>query len=346
MVHPITSGEFNFLCTEMAQRPPPGKPKSVTDREISNLLFSIVYTWFAFLFVTGCSSEVNPGRSPDPMPGIAFVSERDGNQEIYLIQADGSGLTRLTDSPEVDSSPYWSPDGLQIAFRSRREGSSDIFIMGADGSQPVNLVSDPEDSIYDEFNPTWHPDGDRLAIYTDRFPPASGCATGVHQLALMPVSGGSENIELAGALAGNQASFSWSPDGQRLAFSSICSGVYSHIYIWEIKTGTVIQFTEGSHHNLLPAWSPNGQQIAYTTNRDGNLEIYLYRLGTSQTTNLTQHPGLDQHPTWSPDGYHIAFTSDRDGNHDIFVMDSDGGSPHNLTQSPASDSRPSWSPVP
>jgi Tol biopolymer transport system component len=307
-----------------------------------------IWTIFAIcgLLLAGCGVDETPGAAPEPVPGIAFASEREDNWDIYLIQADGSGLTRLTDNPEVDSEPAWSPDGLQIAFRSRREGSSDIFIMGADGSAPVNLINDPADSPDDEFAPNWHPDGEQLAIYSDRFPTAAGCRNEAHQMALMPTSGGAENIVLARAITGSQETFAWSPDGKVLAFSSICGGKNTHLYLWEPENGTVTQLTNGDHNNARPAWSHDGELLAFVSTRDGNPEIYVLELATGKLTNLTNHPALDRHPTWSPDDAQIAFTSSRDGNDEIYIMNADGSDPHNLTNHPARDFWPAWSPVP
>ena len=155
-----------------------------------------------------------------PPSGIAFVSTRDGNKEIYRIQADGSGLARLTDDPTIDADPVWSPDGSQISFRARRDGTTDIFIMNSDGSNPVNLIGDPFENGFDEFAPDWSPDGQSLAIITDRFQLhwQDGCSG--HVVALMPTTGGADNIKLLGAVKGNQRSVDWSPDGRYLAFSS------------------------------------------------------------------------------------------------------------------------------
>ena len=95
---------------------------------------------------------------------IAFGSLRDGNLEIYVMNADGSAVKRLTDDPAMDIAPAWSPDGSRIAFVSERDGNRDIFIMNADGSQPVNLTVRP---LRDGF-PVWSPDGTRIAFVSER----------------------------------------------------------------------------------------------------------------------------------------------------------------------------------
>ena len=75
---------------------------------------------------------------------IVFVSFRDGNAEIYVMNADGTDQKRLTTNTVADLNPVWSHDGAKIIFVSRRDGNSDVFSMNADGSNPVNLTLDPD----------------------------------------------------------------------------------------------------------------------------------------------------------------------------------------------------------
>jgi TolB protein len=279
----------------------------------------------------------------EPASGIAFVSERDGNKEIYLIQADGTGLTRLTNHPDIDADPTWSPDGRQIAFRSRRDATTDIFIMNADGSHQTNMIRDPSGSRFDEFYPSWSPDGQTLALITDRFE-FGGCSG--HTVALMPVTGGMENIQHIETVTGNQRSVAWSPDGQSLAFSNSCSqNEVVSLYLWHRGRSEVQRLTTHKSQNIYPSWSHDGRFLAFSSTRDRSTEIYKLELATGTLSNLTNHPGRDIFPSWSPDDTQIAFTSDRDGpDDDIFVMNADGSNPRNLTHNPGRDFRPAWSP--
>jgi hypothetical protein len=96
--------------------------------------------------------------------------------------------------------------------------------------------------------------------------------------------------------------------------------------------------------NRDPAWSPDGQRIAFTSARDGNSEIYVMKADGSAQTRLTTDPARDFSAAWSPDGTRIAFASARTGAHDVYVMNADGSGQTRLTTDPASDFNPAWSP--
>lgn len=300
----------------------------------------------------------------DPTPGILFVTlrhvERNNsihqNWELYLVQPDGTGLTRLTQNDRVDTSPSWSPDGRQIAFRSRVDGSADIFVMDANGENWRNLIKDPEDSILDDFYPEWNPQRDLIALYTDRFySPAVGCAW--HRLAIMPLAGGADNIQVLEKPLTEQETLGWAPNGRHLAFSSRCDmqregGV--DLFQWDIDTDEVIQLTNDGNINASPAYSHDGRFLAYQSVHPGeSADLYLLNLETGEIANLTNNPEVkDAHPTWSPDDSQIAFVSNRDGNDEIYVIDvilepfASAANPVNITQHPAKDFEPAWSPIP
>jgi Tol biopolymer transport system component len=107
--------------------------------------------------------DMSPAWSPDGTR-IAFVSDRDGNAEIYTMNADGTGQTNVTNHPETDESPAWSPDGTRIVFTSGRDGNAEIYAMSADGSAQTRLT---DNSAFDR-SPVWSPDGKRIAFVSDR----------------------------------------------------------------------------------------------------------------------------------------------------------------------------------
>lgn len=310
--------------------------------------------FFFFLFpltlvaCTGATKTLTIPRADEPVSGIAFVTERNGNRDIYLIQPDGTGLTPLFTSPKPDSDPAFSPDGRTLAFRSRAEGSSEIFLAAADGSGVwLNVINDPADSADDEFHPAWNPNGLLLALYTDRFlPPIGHCSgsLGVHHLGLLAVNQ-SSFIEHFDDLPGEQNSLAWSADGQTLAFSSICTGEDVVLYTWDRTSHMVTPVTEKGYNAFDPAYSPDGKWLAFASDRDGAVNVFVMNLVTGDVRNLTQSSFTDSHPAWSPDSLWLAFTRNLGGNEEIFFIALAGGEAQNLTNSPGADLYPAWSPV-
>jgi Tol biopolymer transport system component len=138
----------------------------------------------------------------------------------------------------------------------------------------------------------------------------------------------------------------WSPDGQKIAFTSFRDGGNEDIYVMNADGSGQTRLTNDPAADAKPTWSPDGQKIAFRTDRDGgNYEIYVMDAADgSGQTNLTNDPGLDDSPAWSPDGKKIAFETSRDGNYEIYAMNANGTGQTDLTNDPGADHRPSWSP--
>src|SRR5579859_77046 len=143
-----------------------------------------------------------------------------------------------------------------------------------------------------------------------------------------------------------------SPDGKKIAFVSNRNGNDS-IYVMPApqpgsKTtpdaSQVIRLTDSSGSDLVPQWSPDGQRIVFTSDRDGNTQIYVMKADGSGQTRLTRNTATDDAPGWSPDGKQIVFNSDSSGNSEIYVMNADGTGVKQLTNNPANDRGPVWSP--
>src|SRR5205807_211691 len=117
------------------------------------------------LALAGCGSDSTAPSGGRPAAGqIAFTNDRDGNVDIYLVHADGSGPVNVTNSPDNDGLSDWSPDGTRMAFVSDRDGNWEIYVMNADGSGLRNLSNNP--SL--DREPTWSRDGTRIAFYSER----------------------------------------------------------------------------------------------------------------------------------------------------------------------------------
>lgn len=118
------------------------------------------------------------------------------------------------------------------------------------------------------------------------------------------------------------------------------------LYRMDIDRGLTFRLTDSPTSEFHPDWSPDGERIAFVSERDGNREIYVMNADGSEARRLTRHPAADTEPAWSPDGERIAFASDRDSrwNANIYVMDADGANAHVLEATPANDWSPAWSP--
>ena len=268
-------------------------------------------------------------RLPAPGGRVAFSSDRDGNDEIYLVNTDGSGLTRLTVNRLNDTSPAFSPDGSRIAFTADRDGARDIFVMDANsGANQTNLTND---SAHDH-RPSWSPDGRKITFNSHRegFNIFVVNADGSDQTRLTKTEG----IESQDA--------SWSPDGSKIAFYTYRGN--GDIFLMNPDGSGETRLTKSPHDDLTPSWSPDGSRIAFTSYRDGNPEIYVINVDGSGETRLTNDLGADWSPSWSQDGARIAFESERDGNRNIYVINADGSGLMRLTDDPAQDASPSWAP--
>jgi Tol biopolymer transport system component len=242
----------------------------------------------------GSFMQVNITNSPSPFDSdpdwapngkkIAFDSYRKGNFDIYVMNANGTGRKRLTNSPALDSNPAWSPDGTKIVFTSTRYRTENIFVMDADGTD-VRMLTDNGGANDD---PSWSPDGTKIAF--QRYPwddPANDDT----EIYTINVNGTGEK-----ALTHNQTRDfypDWSPDGQRIVFQS------DYRVIVMNADGTDPKFVCYCNE---PSWSPNGERIALVAGvpSQGD-EIAAIAPDGSHFTIRTHTPGYSaRSPDWRP----------------------------------------------
>jgi WD40-like Beta Propeller Repeat len=195
--------------------------------------------------------------SPDGRQ-IAFVSNRDGSGEIYVMEADRTQRRQLTHTSSFNIDPAWSPDGRRIVFSSARDGNPEIYVMNSDGSDPRRLT---HNANRDE-NPVWSPDRRMIAFWSDR--------DGNDELYVMRSDGGNE-----ARLTNNQADDdfpAWSPDGSTLAFTSERDG-NAELYLIRLRDRSVTRLTRDPAWDGSPSWSPDGNRLAFVSDRDGDEDI-------------------------------------------------------------------------
>jgi Tol biopolymer transport system component len=283
------------------------------------------------LWGAASASATFPGASGK----IAFVSVRDGNQEIYLMNADGSGQTRLTFSPAADNHPSWSPDGSKIAFTSFRDGRYQLYVMNADGSNQHRVTNDPD---WDAF-PSWTADGRQLVFQKATFD-ASGTVNSIEIWAVNAGGGGSQR-NLAGSPRDDETPAT-SPHGNMIAFNR-SDGISSSLFVMRLDGAGLRQITSspslpsGDAVDFRPNWSPHGNKIVFLHNTEVDNEIYVVGSNGQGLTRLTTTPDrVEFSPVWSPDGSQIAFAA-RDRatgptqDLTIYVMNSNGSGVRMLT---------------
>jgi len=262
---------------------------------------------------------------------IAFCSDRDGNSEIYVMDADGKNQVNLTQNGAGDYDSAWSPDGEKIAFSSERDGNYEIYVMDADGSNVRRITNHPAD----DYSLTWSPDGKKIAFVSHRDVPWG-------DIYIMDADGANVKRITFNNKAIAQAQISWTP-GQKIAFG-LCLGVNIwQIFVIDPDGQNQTQLTNLQELAGTCGWSPDGKKIAFAAGRAGEWDIYIMDADGSNVKKLTEHPSSDLWPTWSSDGQKIAFMSWRDGNSEIYVIDADGSNVKRLTDNPAYDGMPSWS---
>jgi Tol biopolymer transport system component len=232
------------------------------------------------------SDETWPTWSPDGQR-IAFVSQRDGNREIYVMNADGSNPVNLTKDPADDWTPAWSPDGQEIAFASRRDTANwELYVVKADGRDVRRLTTDEAGS----FSPTWSPDGKRIAF-------ASKQDGNWEIYTIRP--DGSEPRRLTDNPASDYSP-SWSPRGDLIAFESTRDG-HAQLYIMRADGSEQKNVSQSSADDHGPSWLPDGERIVFYSNREGNWDIYIMSILGGDVINLTNTRDINEEgPVWRP----------------------------------------------
>lgn len=291
-------------------------------QKLAPTVLSVTLALTVMLFFTSFAN-------PLVFPAAAIPSEAEGrstsqSRELYVMNSDGTGQTRLTNNPELASSlAAWSPDGSQILYvqgdtgDDNANGHAHLYIMNADGSSARELLNLDAQLMF----PAWSPDGSQIS-----FVKRSGDDIDLW----IANADGSDVRQLTtdgGEVEENDSA--WSPDGTQITFDVAINGGYN-IYIINAD-GTNLQPFITDRFALQPAWSPDGSQIVFTGLSEAqSAEVFIADANGENIRQLTNSSSMDAHPSWSPDGESIFFISGRGGAIDIYQMSAEGESEANL----------------
>ena len=267
-----------------------------------------------------------------PEGRVAFTSDEGGNVDIYVMDADGSGRTRLTSTNGRDESPSWKSDGTAIAYSADGSGDREIFVMNADGSGQVNLSNTPG---ADEV-PAFSPDGTTIVFTSFR--------DGNGEIYVMNADG-TNPVRLT-----NNGSLDhwpvWSPDGSKIAFTSQRDGDREVYVMNSDGSGQTNLTNNAAGSDQLPAWSEDGTKIIYQSFGGTTSDIFVMNADGTGQTNLTNSAGVNEaFSDYSPDGFFITYDSFADSNSEVFVMGANGTTQTNVSNNAADDWDPDWGPA-
>ena len=256
------------------------------------------------------SSKVEESRAVPALAKtsqIAFASHRDGNWEIYVMDANGRHQTRLTRRNTQDRFPLWSPDRSRIAFGSQVAGTHwELWVMNVDGTNPRPLASD----IVAKGFRQWSHDGTRIVF----------AAAVESNIEIFSVDVDNGRLIRLTTSPGDDRDPSWSPDDSQIVFSSTRDG-NSEIYLMRADGSNLRRLTNHAALDGSPVWSPDGSTIAFVSTRDGDGDVYVIRSDDGRLERLTigAHATKDM-SRWSRDGSYIAVQSANDDNYDIALV--------------------------
>ncbi len=294
-----------------------------------------------------CANCGTDGDGAAPVPGpdggaltgdwVAFVSNRNGDFDIFAVRPDGTDLHTIVQGPGNQLFPSWSPDGATIAYASDATGTYALFLAEAATGRARELLNDRPRGT----SPAFSPDGLTIAF--------GGDGPGGGLIYTVPVTGGHATALTAGTA--RDGSPVWAPDGRALYFSSDRAGPFE---IWSVALdgSALTRVTTGSNLVGGPAISPDGRTLAFTRTQaataDGGVAELRLAFYTLASGTMTLSEGSDSEPAFAAHGDRIGVTSTRFGasNPEIVIMGADASTPFRLTRDPGVDSEVAFKPSP
>lgn len=256
--------------------------------------------------------------------------------DLYLARPDGSELTKVASSPELDWYPRFSPDGRFLVFESARASFRDVYRLELGTSEVVRLT----DNEQGNFDATWSPDGRKLAFASSR----------AGQLDLWVMDADGANPKRLTFHPGDSVKPAWSPSGKYIAFISARDGK-DDLFVVRPDGGDIRKLTpeaeakkrwEGAHVQRF-AWHPTEDRIAYEDQAPrAHSQLHVVDAVTGAMKTLSKPEEDDREPAWSPDGEHIVFASAQDDASDIYIMRADGSRRTRMTREQDRAWLPRW----
>lgn len=271
------------------------------------------------------SSSASPKPISDESEKIAFMSNKSGFWDIYIMNNDGTNQQKLTKDDMKDPYPYSvSPDGKKVAYISDRTGNSDLWVMDLNTKNTIQ-VTDTESA--DEGSPTWSSDSQSIAFHSNN----GGSFYKILQVSYPLNDKGKNNFQpLIAESDINSLHPSFSPNGSKLLYALVDStnNTTLHIYDYETRKDKVIVQKEAQAIN--GSWSPDSTKVIYWTNLSGIYQINADGTGNIQVGSIKNIKGT---PYYSPDGKRITFARGYGfaDDYDVWIMDNDGRNPKKIT---------------
>lgn len=232
---------------------------------------------------------------------LVVHSDRDGDNEIYLLDCGLGKIRRLTDNDASDRYPSWSPDRERIVFVSDRDGNPEIYVINADGSDAERLTENPGSDTF----PAWSPDNTSIAFFSR--------AGGVDNIWLLDLITGTHR-SLTDYEDGTGGTITFSPDGKKIFFGYEKLEKYK-IYMLDLPDGTPREIIAHARDKsrLSCIVDPEGLALLYVSGTGNQEDVWLSYVEDGRFKHITKNTAPDHSPSFTADGEGIVFSSRRDG---------------------------------